>query len=215
MNKIRVLFQGDSITDASRDKRNFRDMGRGYPKYTAELIAQNNPELEFDFINLGIGGNRTDQLCDRLYKDAIELEPDVISILIGINDIWHRYGGEKIMTTDAQLELNYRTILTHLRKYTKAKIMIITPYVLDYDNETRQAMRRDLLTVLPIIKGLADEFADVYMPLHEIFAEALPTQPEPLYYSADGVHPNDNGARFIGEQYAKYIAPVIAELAKK
>ena len=215
MKKIRVLFQGDSITDAGRDKRNYRDMGEGYPKYAAELIAQNNPEIEFDFINLGIGGNRTDQLFDRLYKDAIELEPDVISILIGINDIWHRYGGEKVMTTDAQLELNYRTILTDLRKYTNAKIMIITPYVLDYDNETRQAMRRDLLTVLPIIKGLADEFADVYMPLHEIFAEALPKQPEPLHYSADGVHPNDNGSRFIGEQYAKYIAPVIDELAAK
>ena len=215
MKKIRVLFQGDSITDAGRDKRNYRDMGRGYPKYAAELIAQNNPEIEFDFINLGIGGNRTDQLFDRLYKDAIELCPDVVSILIGINDIWHRYGGEKVMTTDAQLELNYRTILTNLRKYTNAKIMIITPYVLDYDNETRQAMRRDLLTVLPIIKGLADEFADVYMPLHEIFAEALPVQPEPLYYSGDGVHPNDNGSRFIGEQYAKYIAPVIDELAAK
>ena len=215
MKKIRVLFQGDSITDAGRDKRNYHDMGRGYPKYAAELVAQNHPEVEFDFINLGIGGNRTDQLCDRLYKDAIELEPDVISILIGINDIWHRYGGEKVMTTDAQLELNYRTILTNLRKYTNAKIMIITPYVLDYDNETRQAMRRDLLTILPIIKGLADEFADVYMPLHEIFAEAIPTQPEPLYYSGDGVHPNDNGSRFIGEQYAKYIAPVIDELAAK
>ena len=215
MKKIKLLFQGDSITDAGRDKRNYHDMGNGYPKYAAELLSENYPDVEFDFINLGIGGNRTDQLFDRLYKDAIELEPDVISILIGINDIWHRYGGEKVMTTDAQLELNYRTILTNLRKYTNAKIMIITPYVLDYDNETRQAMRRDLLTVLPIIKGLADELADVYMPLHEIFAEALPVQPEPLYYSADGVHPNDNGSRFIGEQYAKYIAPVIDELAAK
>ena len=215
MKKIRVLFQGDSITDAGRDKRNYHDMGAGYPKYAAALLAKNYPDVEFDFINLGIGGNRTDQLFDRLYPDAIQLQPDVISILIGINDVWHRHNFGMIATKDAQIELNYRTILTELREKTNAKIMMIAPYVLDYDNETRQKMREDLKTVLPIIKGLADEFADVYMPLHEIFAEALPVQPEPLYYSADGVHPNDNGSRFIGEQYAKYIAPVIDELAAK
>ena len=212
MKKIKLLFQGDSITDAGRDKRNYRDMGKGYPKYAAELIAQNHPEVEFDFINFGIGGNRTCQLFDRLYKDGIEFQPDVISILIGINDIWHRYGGEKIATTDAQIETNYRAILERIKRETNAKIIILAPYVLDYDNETRQAMREDLKTVLPIIRSLADEFADAYIPLDEIFAEALKTQPEPLYYSGDGVHPNENGSHFIGEQYAKYIAPIIEEL---
>ena len=212
MKKVKLLFQGDSITDAGRDKRNYRDMGKGYPKYAAELLAQNHPEVEFDFINFGIGGNRTCQLFDRLYKDGIEFQPDVISILIGINDIWHRYGGEKIATTDAQIETNYRAILERIKRETNAKIIILAPYVLDYDNETRQAMREDLKTVLPIIRKLADEFADAYIPLDEIFAEAMKTQPEPLYYSGDGVHPNENGSRFIGEQYAKYAAPIIAEL---
>ena len=209
MKKVKLLFQGDSITDAGRDKRNYHDLGAGYPKYASEILVASHPDIDFEFINLGISGNRTDQLCDRLYKDAIELEPDVISILIGINDVWHRYLGEKIMTTDAQIELNYRTLLTHIRKYTKAKIMIITPYVLDYENEMRQAMREDLKTVLPIIKGLADEFADVYMPLHEIFAEALKTQPEPLYYSGDGVHPNKNGSEFIGKHYAAAVEKLL------
>ena len=215
MKKVKLLFQGDSITDAGRDKRNYRDMGKGYPKYAAELLAQNHPEVEFDFINFGIGGNRTCQLFDRLYKDGIEFQPDVISILIGINDIWHRYGGEKIATTDAQIETNYRAILERIKRETNAKIIILAPYVLDYDNETRQAMREDLKTVLPIIRSLADEFADAYIPLDEIFAEALKTQPEPLYYSGDGVHPNENGARFIGEQYANYVAPIIDGLKTK
>ena len=212
MKKIKLLFQGDSITDAGRDKRNYHDMGKGYPKYAAELMADGHSDVEFEFINFGIGGNRTCQLFDRLYKDGIEFQPDVISILIGINDIWHRYGGERIATTDAQIETNYRAILERIKRETKAKIIILAPYVLDYDNETRQAMRRDLETVLPIIRSLADEFADAYIPLDEIFAEAMKTQPEPLYYSGDGVHPNENGSRFIGEQYAKYAAPIIAEL---
>lgn len=215
MKSIRVLFQGDSITDAGRDRRNFRDMGRGYPKYASEIIARSHPDVNFDFINLGIGGNRTDQLFDRLYKDAIELCPDVISILIGINDVWHRVGAERIMTSDEQLELNYRSILTQLRRHTNAKIMMIAPYLLDFESETRVKMREELKTVLPIIRRLAEEYADVYMPLDELFAEALKTQPSPLYYSGDGVHPNENGARFIAEHYAAYIDPIIAEIKEK
>ena len=84
---MRILFQGDSITDASRDRRSYHKLGSGYAKVAAELIREAHPEKDIEFINLGIGGNRTDQLFDRLYKDAIELQPDIISILIGINDI--------------------------------------------------------------------------------------------------------------------------------
>ena len=62
-------------------------------------------------------------------------------------------------------------------------------------------LKNDLVTILPIVRKLADEYADVYIPLDEIFAQALLTQPEPLYYSNDGVHPNENGAKFIGECY--------------
>lgn len=204
---MRILFQGDSITDAGRDKRNYFNMGNGYAKVASELIKEAHPDKDIEFINLGIGGNRTDQLFDRLYKDAIALEPDIISILIGINDIWHRYGSEKIATTDAQLELNYRTILTELRKKTNAKIMILSPYLLDC--EGKDAIREDLKTVLPIIRGLADEFADVYVPLDEHFEEALKTMPEPRYYSADGVHPNQNGAEFIGKLYAEAIESIL------
>ncbi len=204
---MRILFQGDSITDACRDRRNFYDMGAGYPLYAAELIRKSHPELDLEFINLGISGNRTDQLFDRLYKDCIELQPDVVSILIGINDIWHRHNFDMISTTDEQIALNYRCILKRIKEQTSAKIMILSPYVLDC--EDKEPLRRDLVTVRPIIKALADEFADVFVPLDELFAEALVVQPEPKYYSGDGVHPNPNGARFIGEHYAKAIEPLL------
>jgi lysophospholipase L1-like esterase len=182
-------------------------MGKGYPKYASALIREAHPDTDFEFINLGIGGNRTDQLFDRLYKDAIALDPDVISILIGINDIWHRYGNERIATTDAQLELNYRTILEEIKAKTHAKIMIISPYILDC--EGKDEMREDLKTVLPIIRRLADEYADAYLPLDEYFDEAMKTMPEPMYYSGDGVHPNDNGARFIGKLYAETVEAIL------
>ena len=200
---MKILFQGDSITDAGRDKRNYHDMGNGYPKYASALIAAAHADTDFEFINFGIGGNRTDQLFDRIYADGIAFQPDVISILIGINDVWHRYGAERIATTDAQIALNYRSILERIKRETSAKIVMLSPYVLDAEDKAH--MKRDLETVLPIIRGLAEEFADVYIPLDELFAEAIKSQPEPKYYSNDGVHPNENGARFIGEQYARAV----------
>ena len=204
---MRILFQGDSITDAGRDKRNYRDMGKGYPKYAAEDLKEQFPAVCFDFINLGISGNRTDQLADRLYPDAIALEPDLVSILIGINDIWHRYGKDRVETTDEQIEVNYRTILERLRKQTHAKIVMLAPYILDSD--VSDGMREDLARLLPVVRDLAKKYADVYIPLDELFAEALKTQPEPKFYSGDGVHPNANGAAIIGKWYAEYVRPLI------
>ena len=204
---MKILFQGDSITDAGRDYRNYHNMGNGYPKYAAKNLSEMFPDTDFEFINFGISGNRTCQLFDRLYTDGIAFQPDVFSILIGINDIWHRYGGGRILTTDAQIETNYRAILERLRKETNAKIVILAPYLLERENA--EEMRADLERLLPIVRKLADEFADVYIPLDKHFEEALKTQPEPCYYSGDGVHPNQNGAEFIGKLYAEAVAPLI------
>ena len=204
---MKILFQGDSITDAGRDKRNYHDLGNGYPKYAAKLLSEACPETEFEFINFGISGNRTCQLFDRLYDDAIAFQPDVISILIGINDIWHRYSASRIATTDLQIETNYRAILERLKKETNAKIVILAPYLLDADMDAD--LRADLTRLLPIVRKLADEYADVYIPLDALFDEAMKTQPEPCYYSGDGVHPNANGAAFIGGHYAEAVKPLI------
>ena len=204
---MRILFQGDSITDAGRDKRNFFDMGNGYPKYAAKLIREAHPEAELEFINLGISGNRTGQLFDRMSQDIIDLQPDVVSILIGINDIWHRHGSNRVMTTDEQIEANYRAILERIRKETSAKIMILVPYILDCEDKV--ATRGDLPALQAIVRKLADEYADVLIPLDEQFDEAMKTQPEPHYYSNDAVHPNQNGAAFIGARYAEAIEPLL------
>ena len=207
---MRILFQGDSITDAGRDKRNYFDIGAGYPRYAVELIKERHPDAELEFINLGIAGNRSGQLFDRIYHDGIALKPDVISILIGINDVWHRHSASHVLTTDEQFELNYRTILTLLREQTSAKIMILAPFVFDLPDKWRELLGEDELDrIIAICKKLADEFADVYVPLQEPINEAMKTQPAPLHYSADGVHPNENGARFIAEAYVRALSEIL------
>ena len=208
---MKIVFQGDSITDAGRDKRNYHQLGAGYPKFAAANIRADFPDADIEFINLGISGNRTDQLFDRLYPDAIAFDPDIVSILIGINDVWHRHGGTQIATTDAQVATNYRAILERLKKETHAKIVMLAPFLLD--DEAKESWRGEVDRIIAIVRELADEFADVYIPLDELFAEALKTQPEPKFYSADGVHPNDNGRAFIGKHYAEAIKNLI-EAAK-
>ena len=170
---MKIVFQGDSITDAGRDKRNYHHMGNGYPKYAVELIGEAFPDVDFEFINQGISGNRTCQLFDRLYTDAMAFEPDVISILIGINDIWHRHGAGRIETTDEQVATNYRAILERLKKQTNAKIVILSPFLLD--SEDKESWRPEVERVIEIIRPLADEFADAYSPLDELF-EAAPLE---------------------------------------
>ena len=208
MKRIKLIFQGDSITDAGRDRRNYHDLGPGYPKYASEFIRNSHPDIDFEFINLGISGNRTSELFDRLYSDGIAFQPDVISFLIGINDVWHRYSPGRIMTTDEQIALNYREMLKRIKKETTAKIVILSPYVLDASENAY--LKDDLKTVIPIIKDLAEEFADVYIPLSELFEDAMKVQPCEKYYSNDGVHPNENGARFIGECYARAISKLFS-----
>lgn len=207
MIKKRIIFQGDSITDGGRDKRNYFNLGLGYPLHAAKFLREARPDVDFEFINMGISGRRTNNLCDLIYPDTIALEPDIVSILIGINDIWHRYGENKMKTTDEQIALNYRCTLERLKEETDAKIVMLAPFVLDAEN--KDFLRHDLVTVRPIVRALADEFADAFIPLDDLFNEAMKTQPSPLYYSADGVHPNAAGAEFIGKIYAETVEKLL------
>ena len=85
---------------------------------------------------------------------------------------------------------------------------MIAPFVLDA--EDKDFLREDHKKLIPIVRSLAKEFADVYIPLDTMFEEALKTQPEPKFYSGDGVHPNQNGSEFIGKIYAEAIKPLLA-----
>ena len=203
-----MLFQGDSITDAGRDRANVHNLGGGYPKYAAELIRAAYPEIEFEFFNLGISGNRTSQLFDRLYTDAIALEPDIVSILIGVNDVWHRHGANKIATTDEQIELNYKCILDRLKNETNAKILMLQPFT---EGEDQAHMRADVEKVKVIIDDLARKYADSYIKTDDLM-HADEHYGEPHYFTKDGVHPIAAGAEFIAKHYLEAVKPLIDEV---
>lgn len=208
---MKILFQGDSVTDAGRDRSDPHDMGNGYPRYASAMIQDSFPDTEFEFIDLGISGNRTEHLVERMEADFIEIQPDIVSILIGVNDVWHHYAFEYVETTDEQFESNYRTLLDAIKSRTNARILMIQPFLLETVDPAKQELCEELARKQAIVKRLADEYADAYLPLDEVLHSM--TEEEPAYYAADGVHPTPDGACCIGEAYLGAIAPLIELLS--
>ena len=206
---MKILFQGDSVTDAGRDRSQSSDMGFGYPKYASAMIEDAFPDIDFTFTNLGISGNRTEDLVARMQSDFIEIQPDIVSILIGINDVWHHYAFSGIYTSNEAFEHNYTTLLEEIKQKTDAKIMIIQPFLIDVPD--KQQLKDELVEKQAIVKALADKYADVYLPMHEIFL--ADEAEDKTVYATDGVHPTEDGACLIAQKYLEAITPLIEELA--
>ena len=123
MKTCKLLFQGDSITDADRIREDPLDLGTGYPYYAAQLLREQHPDVDFTFWNRGIGCDETQNLLARIEPDLIALQPDVVSLLIGINDTWHHADARDWMPISV-FEARYRQILERIRNETKAKLMV-------------------------------------------------------------------------------------------
>ncbi|MBR4240701.1 MAG: phosphatase PAP2 family protein [Eubacterium sp.] len=197
-----ILFQGDSITDCDRKREDLYNLGGGYPKYAAKYIKEKYPDYKLTFINKGISGDRSINLVERWKEDCIDLKPDFVSILIGINDTWRRYDSND-ETTAAEYEKNFRYILEETKEKLGAKIMILSPFLIEVFPEQKQ-WREDLNPKIEIAKKLAREFGCIYVPLDEILAEkSLSTDKKLL--SEDGVHPAEEGKKVIAKAYLKYL----------
>ncbi len=202
---MKILFQGDSITDAGRDRSDPHELGPGYPFYAASYIEHEYPDIDFEFINLGISGNQTKDLVERLQNDFIDINPDIVSIHIGVNDTWH-HAADRSWLDDGIYEANYRKVLSEIKEKTSAKILIIEQFLLPVPD--KEFFREDLNGKIDITRKLAREFADYYIPLDGLLAQAC-IGIEPTHWSDDGVHPNKNGSEFIGKLYAEAIKKII------
>ena len=206
---MKILFQGDSVTDAGRDRSNSSDMGFGYPKYASAMLEDAFPDIDFAFTNLGISGNRTEDLVARMQSDFIEIQPDIVSIMIGINDVWHHYAFTNIYTSNEAFENNYVTLLEEIKQKTDAKIMIIQPFLISVPDKTE--LEAELAEKQEIVARLAEKYADVYLPMHDIFL--ADDAEDKTVYAADGVHPTEDGACLIAQKYLEAISPLVEVLA--
>lgn len=194
----KLLFEGDSITDAGRDYADMHSLS-GYTK----LIAAAGEKGGTESFNRAVSGHRTKDVLARIRGELQELRPDVFSILIGINDTWRRYDGANDPTSGEQFRKNLREILAAVRA-SGAKIILLEPFLLPTD-PAKAVMREDLDEKIDVARELAREFADEYVPLDGLFAElVLKIPPEQL--SADGVHPTELGNEYIARWWLERVS---------
>ena len=193
-----VLFQGDSITDCGRNRTDPGNLGFGYAYMAASLFSARYPELGVTFLNRGVSGDRACDMQLRWQEDCIALQPDWVSILIGINDTW-RFFDSNMRTTTAEFSEHYRAMLEDVRTRTNASLILCEPFLLPIP-EDRAAWREDLDPKIHIVRSLAREYGAIYVPFDGIFAQAS-TRQELSFWAADGVHPTPAGSALMAEAW--------------
>jgi lysophospholipase L1-like esterase len=200
---IRILFQGDSITDCGRNREEFYNMGSGYPLLVKNWMETDSPN-EYEFINRGISGNRIVDLYARIKIDLINLKPDVLSIYIGVNDTWHEISRQNGVDTK-KFEKIYTMLIDEIQEACPdTKIIIIAPFVLEgvatcNTEDIPDRLERfnvDVREKAEVSKRIAEKYGFPLIELQPAFDEALKKAPAD-YWTADGVHPTAYGHEVI------------------
>ncbi len=198
-----VLFQGDSITDADRARFYPDDLGRGYALMAAGWFAARHPELGAHFLNRGVSGDRVIDLLARWEDDCLALRPDLLTILIGVNETWRAFDAGDPTTTDA-FERGYRALLTRTHETLPAtRFILMEPFLLPVAPE-HDAWRADLDPKIQATRRLAREFGATLIPLDGLFAQAA-TRREAAFWAADGVHPTPAGHALIAQAWLRTV----------
>lgn len=218
---MKILFFGDSITDMGRNRTEnasgcIWSYGSGYPMFVASDLYRIDPN-KYEVINRGISGNRTVDLYARIKADVWNLQPDVLSILIGINDVWH-----EIISKNGVDIVRFEKMYRHIIEDTKAvlpnvKIVLCEPFVLKgcatINTEAipdRYERFCEIYDYAKVVKKLAEEYGLYFLPLQEQFtkkAEQYGVEP----YLYDGVHPMVAGATLIADEWVKLFKEKIEE----
>lgn len=201
-----ILFQGDSITDSGRsfDKDWNHVYGQGYAYLITARTNFDYPGRDYQFLNRGISGNTVNDLAARWQKDTLDLKPDVLSILIGVNDV-HRI----VMQGDKSTAEDFGRAYDQLLKSTLAalpdvKLVLLEPFILPLGmvNKNPEAWTAEVQKRQVVVRTLALKFNAIYVPLQDIFNKALQKAPAD-YWIWDGVHPMPAGHELIAREWLK------------
>ena len=203
---MKILFQGDSITDADRSREKEYKLGEGYPRLVEASLGFDHP-AQYEFLNRGVSGNRVVDLYARIKKDLINLAPDVLSILIGVNDVWHEIAHQNGVDADKYFKI-YCMLIEEVREaLPDVKIIILEPFVLkagatearweDFDAGVRKNAE--------MARKVAEKYGLCFVPLQEGFDNLCKQAPE-AYWLRDGVHPTAKGHEFIKREWLRAFA---------
>jgi len=200
-----LLFQGDSITDAGRDKE--REMpneassfGMGYAHLAASWLLQELASKELTIYNRGISGNKVFQLAERWEEDCLALKPDILSVLIGVNDYWHMRNG-RYEGTPELFENDYRALLQRTTSsLPDVRLVICQPFLLPGTSAVDESWLLPFSAYQEAAARLAEEFNAVWVPFQDSFNSAVQCAPA-TYWTGDGVHPSMAGAQLMAESW--------------
>ena len=197
------LFQGDSITDVGRVREWTDHLGAGYPAMAAGKIALNHPG-EFRFVNKGISGERSTGLYARCMFEMRECNPDYMSILIGVNDVWHALGNGDLVRPKRYEQLLTMLVEDALEVFPDLKIAILEPFVLKglATEGQWEAFDSNVRAVAKIAKKIAERYNLVFVPLQDKF-DALAEATAAVNWLNDGVHPTSGGHEMIATELVK------------
>jgi len=194
----RILFTGDSITDCGRNREQEMNLGFGYAVFIAARLQAYLASPELRIFNRGISGNRAADLLGRVDADLLALKPTVVSILIGINDVWRRFDRNDPTPADV-FEKNYRAVLEKISDDLDARVVLLEPFLLHVPDD-RYNWREDLNPKIDVVRKLAVEFGTELLPLDGLFAK-MATQAPAGFWAGDGVHPSAAGHALIAEAW--------------
>jgi len=203
-----VLLQGDSITDAGRNKRatganDAGAFGRGYAFMIGSYVLASHPFGKMKVYNRGISGHKVPDLDKRWQTDTIDLKPNVVSILIGVNDIWHKLNGRYDGTVESY-EKGYADLLARTRKaLPDTTIAVCEPFVLRTgavkDNWFPEFDQRRAAA-----KRVSDGAGTIWVPFQSMFDEAVKHE-KPSYWAGDGVHPSMAGHALMAATWVEHV----------
>ena len=198
---MRILFQGDSITDAGRDRSSPDSLGAGYPLMVSARLGADHPG-EFAFRNTGVSGDRSVDIYARIKRDGWNWQPDVISLLVGINDVWHEIGDQNGVDAERFYRVFRMLIADTCERLPDVKLLIMEPFVLP-GPATRAAWEtfaREVPLRSKALREIAEEFHACWLPLQGRLDDACKRCPSE-YWLMDGVHPTPAGHQLIADAW--------------
>lgn len=207
----RILFQGDSITDAGRDRNNDMFPGNGYPNHIMGRLGVRYPG-KYECLNRGISGNRIVDLYARIKCDFINLHPDCLSILIGINDVWHEQAFGNGVSA-GKFEKVYAMLLEEIREaLPEIKLVVMEPFVLtgtatggpENDPGKWDFFRTETALRAQASRRIAENYGAVFVELQKDFDAASEKAPA-SFWLMDGVHPTPMGHTLITDKWLETV----------
>ena len=202
----RMLFIGDSITDCGRRERAY-PLGDGYVSMFAELVTASYPERDVEWINMGIGGNRTTHLKERWQHDVLGRRPDRLSIKIGINDVNSFLRRDPDGVPPDQFRRNFDEILTITRQNLGGiPILLMTPFYIstNWDDEVEGAVLSMIPEYIDVVEEMSVKYNALLLNLHKVFQVQLKHR-LPSTFCDEPVHPNHTGHMVIASTLMEFL----------